>query len=75
MIKIDLKNKRVELLLSKEEIKERFDKVKFNFPGNQAPWQELSRKYTGQLQDGACLDLEEKYFNIAENKGIPRDNH
>ena len=49
--------------------------LKFAFPDNQTPWQEISRKFTGQLSHGACLDLEENYFDIANLKGIPRDSH
>jgi len=75
MIKVDLNNKRVDLLLSEDEIKERFKKNQFSFPETQTPWQELSRKFTGQLSDGACLDLKDKYINIAQTKGLPRDNH
>ena len=48
---------------------------KYNYPENQTPWQEISRKFTGQLSHGACLDLEENYFDITNLKGIPRDSH
>tara|TARA_Y100000590_G_scaffold455991_1_gene605650 strand:- start:2035 stop:3810 length:1776 start_codon:yes stop_codon:yes gene_type:complete len=75
MIKVDLNTKRVDLLLSEDEIKDRYNKMKFRYPDNQTPWQEISRQYTGQLQDGACLDLKEKYIDVAKSKGIPRDNH
>ncbi len=75
MIKMDLNTKRVDLLLSEDEIKDRYNKMKFRYPDNQTPWQEISRQYTGQLQDGACLDLKEKYIDVAKSKGIPRDNH
>ena len=75
LIKVDLNNKRVDLILDDLEIKSRFNELKFNYPSNQTPWQELAREYTGQLGEGACLDLKEKYINVAESKGIPRDNH
>ena len=75
MIKVDLNNKRVDLILDDLEIKSRFNDIKFEYPRNQTPWQELAREYTGQLGDGACLDLKEKYINVAESKGVPRDNH
>ena len=75
LIKVDLNNKRVDLILDDLEIKSRFNDIKFEYPRNQTPWQELAREYTGQLGDGACLDLKEKYINVAESKGIPRDNH
>jgi dihydroxy-acid dehydratase len=74
-IKIDLNNKRVDLLLDDKIIKERLSSQNYTYPENQTPWQEISRKFTGQLSDGACLDLEEQYFNIAQSKGIPRDSH
>ena len=47
----------------------------YKYPDNQTPWQEISRKFTGQLSEGACLNLEESYFDIANSKGIPRDSH
>tara|TARA_B100001013_G_scaffold150893_1_gene89621 strand:+ start:2647 stop:4422 length:1776 start_codon:yes stop_codon:yes gene_type:complete len=75
LIKVDLNNKRVDLILDDSEIKSRFNELKFDYPSNQTPWQELAREYTGQLGEGACLDLKEKYINVAESKGIPRDNH
>ena len=75
LIKVDLNNKRVDLILDDLEIKSRFNELKFDYPSNQTPWQELAREYTGQLGEGACLDLKEKYINVAESKGIPRDNH
>ena len=74
-IKIDLNNKRVDLLLEDKIIKERLINQKYEYPSNQTPWQEISRKFTGQLENGACLELEENYFDIANLKGIPRDSH
>jgi len=74
-IKIDLNKKRVDLLLDNEVIKERLKNNNYKYPDNQTPWQEISRKFTGQLSEGACLNLEESYFDIANSKGIPRDNH
>tara|TARA_B100001123_G_scaffold383343_1_gene455164 strand:- start:240 stop:2015 length:1776 start_codon:yes stop_codon:yes gene_type:complete len=75
LLKVNLNKKRVDLLIKDSEIKTRIDKLNFNYPSNQTPWQEISREYTGQLGDGACLDLKEKYINVAKSKGIPRDNH
>ena len=74
-IKIDLLNKRVDVLIEEDEINERIKKNKFQIPANQTPWQEISREYVGQLAEGACLDLKEKYIDVARKKGIPRDNH
>ena len=75
LIKIDLASKRVDLLLDEKDIAVRKNNTNFIFPKNQTPWQEIARKFTGQLSNGACMDLEENYFDIARTKGIPRDNH
>ena len=75
MIKVDLINKRVDVILDESTIEERMKKSKFKYPDNQTPWQEIAREYTGQLSDGACIDTKEKYFDISNTKGIPRDSH
>ena len=74
-VKVDLINKRVDLLVEEDEINQRIKNNKFKYPPNQTPWQEIAREYVGQLGEGACLDLKEKYLDIAKEKGIPRDNH
>ncbi len=74
-VKVDLINKRVDLLVEEDEINQRIKNNKFKYPPNQTPWQEISREYVGQLGEGACLDLKENYLDIAKEKGIPRDNH
>tara|TARA_B110000196_G_scaffold308146_1_gene308495 strand:- start:235 stop:2010 length:1776 start_codon:yes stop_codon:yes gene_type:complete len=75
LINIDLINKRVDVQINDDEIESRMKTSDFKFPENQTPWQEISRKYTGQLSDGACIDTKENYFDVARSKGIPRDNH
>ena len=42
---------------------------------NQTPWQELSRKFVGQLSSGACLEFAVNYNNVIKSKGLPRDSH
>jgi len=74
-IKVDLNNKRVDLLIDQKEIEKRLKESKYTYPDNQTPWQEISRKFTGQLSDGACLNLDQQYFNIVLTKGMPRDSH
>ena len=75
MIKIDLEAKRVDLLIPKKDMEERKKNNKFVFPKHQTPWQEIARTFTGQLSDGACLDLQNQYFDLAKTKGVPRDSH
>ena len=75
IIKVDLNKKRVDLVLNEKTIQDRQSKNKYNFPKNQTPWQEISRKFTGQLSEGACLELEDSYINISDENNFPRDSH
>ena len=72
---IDLNKRRVDLLISKTEFKKRRKKIKVIKFDNQTPWQEISRSNVGQLEDGACIRSRGLYIDIAEKKGIPRNNH
>ena len=74
-MKIDLNKRRVDLLITKSEFKKRRkNKKKFKVI-NQTPWQEIFRNTVSQLDDGACINLMEKYINVSNTKGIPRDSH
>ena len=42
---------------------------------SQTPWQELQRKFVGQLSSGACLDFAINFQRIAQTKGVPRHSH
>jgi len=53
-IKIDLNNRRIDLLISETEISDRKKNTKIPVLTNQTPWQEISRKMVGQLETGAC---------------------
>ena len=72
---IDLNKRRVDLLISKKEFQNRRKKRKIKKLINQTPWQEISRDYVGQLEDGACIQSREIYLDISEKKGIPRNSH
>ena len=74
-MRIDLNKRRVDLLISKAEFKKRRKRKKIPKLDNQTPWQEISRSNVGQLEDGACIRSRGLYMNIAEKKGIPRNNH
>jgi dihydroxy-acid dehydratase len=75
MIKIDLNNSRVDLLISDKEIENRKKSVKIPKLENQTPWQEIARNMVGQLENGACLETESLYLDITNTKGIPRHSH
>ena len=72
---IDLSKRRVDLLISKIEFNKRRKRKKIPKLDNQTPWQEISRLIVGQLEDGACIRSRGLYMDIAEKKGIPRNNH
>ena len=74
-MKIDLNNSRIDLLISKEELKKRKENIKLPALNNQTPWQEISRKMVGQLETGACLETETVFLDITNTKGIPRHSH
>jgi len=74
-IKIDLKNSRIDLLISDEEIANRRKNIKVPKLKNQTPWQEISRNLVGQLETGACLETESLYLDITNTKGMPRHSH
>jgi dihydroxy-acid dehydratase len=73
-VRIDLKRRRADILISVEAYAKRKAAWKAPKLVNQTPWQELQRKFVGQLSDGACLNFATDYQRIA-SKGLPRDNH
>ena len=74
-MRIDLSKRRVDLLISKIEFNKRRKRKKIPKLDNQTPWQEIFRLNVGQLEDGACIRSRGLYMDIAEKKGIPRNNH
>ncbi|WP_417737986.1 IlvD/Edd family dehydratase [Rosistilla oblonga] len=66
MIRFDLNNSRVELLISEHELHARRDAYQPPELINGSPWEELSRTYTGQLSDGACLDFATAYRSLGD---------
>jgi dihydroxy-acid dehydratase len=72
-VKVDLRTRRVDVLLSDEEIEQRRKNLKPEPIRNDSPWQELYRKNVGQLATGACLDFAVSYRDI--RKVVPRHSH
>lgn len=72
-IRVDLNKRRVDMLISDEEIAARRSKMQITYPPHQTPWQELYRAHVGQLSDGAVLEFATKYRNIGRD--LPRHNH
>jgi dihydroxy-acid dehydratase len=72
-IKVDLKQRRVDVLLTDEEIAARRASLKPAEIINQSPWQEFYRSNVGQLETGACLEFAVKYHDL--RKVVPRHSH
>jgi dihydroxy-acid dehydratase len=63
-IKVDLAKRRVDVLLSEEEIANRRKELKPAEIINQSPWEEFYRGNVGQLETGACLEFAVKYHDL-----------
>ena len=74
-IRIDLDSARVDVLLTDEEIAERWTQYVRPAFENETPWQEIYRSTVGQLDSGGCLELAVSYQDLVHTKGIPRDSH
>jgi dihydroxy-acid dehydratase len=74
-LRIDLRNRRVDLLISPEELAARRAAWQPPKLTNQTPWEEIYRSMVGQLATGACLEPATLYLNIIETRGEARHNH
>jgi dihydroxy-acid dehydratase len=72
-IKVDLANRRVDVLLSEEEIEARRKELKPPQLTNHSPWEEFYRSNVGQLETGACLEFATKYHDL--RRVVPRHSH
>jgi dihydroxy-acid dehydratase len=73
MIRIDLNTRRVDVLISDEELADRRKNLEIKYPATQTPWQEIFRLHVSQLQTGGVLEFAVKYQNVGAD--IPRHNH
>lgn len=79
MVRVDLNKRRVEILISNEELKERREDLEMNggysVPESQTPWQDIFRRETGQLSEGMVIQSAVKYQRVAQRWPAPRHNH
>jgi dihydroxy-acid dehydratase len=73
LVKVDLRNRRVDVLLSDEEIDKRRRELKPVRLQHGSPWQQLYREHVGQLDTGACLEFAVGYHDL--RKIVPRHSH
>ena len=78
-LRVDLRKRRVELLVSDEEIAQRKQALEasggYPYPADQTPWQQIQRSMVSQFDKGMVLGDAPDYQRIAQSKGVPRDNH
>jgi dihydroxy-acid dehydratase len=78
-IRIDLNQRRADILLSDEELQRRRSDLNakggYPYPASQTPWQEIQRAMVDQLADGMTLRPAVKFQKVAQTFGVPRDNH
>ncbi len=73
LVKVDLQNRRVDLLVSDEEIARRRAALPPVQLKNDSPWQQLYRASVGQLDTGACLEFAIGYQDLKNT--VPRHSH
>lgn len=77
-LRIDLKLRKADVLLSPEQIEERKNELgpySQKVPASQTPWQEIFRENVGELSEGMVFDKAVKYQRLAQVHGVPRQNH
>lgn len=74
-IRIDLLNRRVDLLVDTAILEIRYENYEEFKAQNHTPWQEIYRNDVGQLSTGACLESAVKFQKTLSTHGEPRDSH
>jgi len=78
-VRIDLRKGTADILIGEEELSQRRAELAakggFRYAGHQTPWQEIQRGIVDQLSGGMVLKPAVNYQRIAQEKGIPRNNH
>lgn len=72
-VSIDFENRRVDVLISMEEIDRRRSKMNFKIPESQTWWQEIYRQQVSDLASGGIFKEMSAYQKIVSNK--PRHSH
>jgi dihydroxy-acid dehydratase len=78
-VRVDLRKGTADMLVDEEELRRRRAELDaqggYRFPAHQTPWQEIQRSMVDQLSQGMVLKPAVKYRRIAQEMGVPRDNH
>jgi dihydroxy-acid dehydratase len=78
-VRIDLKKGEANILISEEELLERWATLQkdggYHYPKSQTPWQEIQRGMVAQFDEGMVLKPAVAYQRLAQTMPAPRDNH
>ncbi|WP_374387685.1 IlvD/Edd family dehydratase [Sandaracinobacter sp.] len=73
MLRIDLNAGSCDALVEADEIARRLAEAPPPVPASRTPWEELYREKSGQLAEGAVLEMALKYRGVGDE--VPRHNH
>ncbi len=78
-VRIDLKKRQANILISDAELNERRAALVkhggYDYPKSQTPWQQIQREMVAQFDEGMVLKPAVAYQRLAQTMGAPRDNH
>ncbi|MCQ4437577.1 dihydroxy-acid dehydratase, partial [Clostridioides difficile] len=74
-ITIDALQLLLQLNVDDAELARRRETAGFPVPQAQTPWQELYRRFVGQVSTGGCLEPATLYLKVIEQRGNPRHSH
>ena len=78
-VRIDLGRGTADVLIGSDALAERRRQLVeaggYAYPQSQTPWQAIQRSLVGQLESGAILEGAEQFQRLAQDAGLPRDNH
>ncbi|MGE0752018.1 MAG: IlvD/Edd family dehydratase [Variibacter sp.] len=78
-VRIDLNKSEANILISDAELAQRRAALQkrggFPIPASQTPWQEIQRGMVDQLGSGMVLKPAVRFQRVAQESGVPRDNH
>jgi dihydroxy-acid dehydratase len=78
-LRVDLDKRRVDILISDEELKQRRGELDtsggYKVPPSYTPWQDIFRREVGNLSEGMVMKRAVQFQRVAQNAPLPRDNH
>ena len=74
-MRLDVHKGTLDVLLTDDELAQRWAAHVPEPPSSQTPWQEIYRSTVGQLATGGCMELAVRYQRVAAEGKVPRHNH